>query len=157
MRKKLGIWIWAAAGLLVIAAAIVTARASAAQEAPARIAHSNKALRGHWGFSSSSGVLLPPASPQPVPAAGIGRIFFDGDGGCSITSVANFGGQVSRLVSSSCKYFVAADGMGRAEAVFPNAPVPDAFPVEFIVVDQGREIRFLNTKFIVGTFTAQRQ
>jgi hypothetical protein len=74
-----------------------------------------------------------------------------------VTSVANFNGNVAKLTSSSCTYSVDPSGMGNAEAVFPGAPVPGPIDVSFVIVDRGREVRFLNTNFILGTFTARRQ
>jgi hypothetical protein len=145
----------------VIAAALavgLTARRSTASDAIVEGEQfSNRSVTGHYGFNSSLGWLLPPASPQMVPAAGMGRVTFDGEGHCQVASVANFNGNVAQLVSSSCTYSVDPDGMGTAAAVFPGAPVPGPIDVSFVVVDRGREIRFLNTNFILGTFTARRQ
>jgi len=92
-----------------------------------------------------------------VPAAGMGKVVFDGAGQCQVTSVANFNGNIAHLSSSSCTYSVDAGGMATAEAIFPGAPVPGPVDVSFVIVDRGREIRFLNTTFILGTFTARRQ
>jgi len=136
----------------------LTARRSTALDAIAEDEpFSNRSVNGHYGFNSSLGWLLPPASPQAVPAAGMGRLTFDGDGHCQVTSVANFNGNVAKLSSSSCTYSVDPSGMGTAEAVFPGAPVPGPIDVSFVIVDRGREVRFLNTNFILGTFTARRQ
>jgi len=145
--------------VLAAASAIaLTAHKSAAADAAGdEELFSNATLKGHFGFNSSFGELLPPAAPQPVPSAGMGRITFDGEGHCSVVSVSNFGGTAVRLASSSCTYSVDADGMGTSEAVFPGAPVPGPVTVAFVIVDHGREIRFVNTQFIVGTFTARRQ
>jgi hypothetical protein len=133
-------------------------RKSAAADAPGQgESFSNRTIKGHYGFNSSLGWLLPPAAPQAVPAAGMGRIVFDGEGHCEVTSVANFNGNVAQLASSSCSYSVDPSGMGSAEAVFPGASVPGPVDVSFVIVDRGWEIRFLNTTFILGTFTARRQ
>jgi len=153
---------YSAAALVAVVAAMsavgLTARRSAASDAIGEEEEfSNRTVKGHYGFNSSLGWLLPPAAPQAVPAAGMGRITFDGDGSCQVTSVANFNGNVVHLASSSCTYSVGPDGMGTAEAVFPGAPVPGPVDVALVVVDRGREIRFLNTTFILGTFTARRQ
>jgi hypothetical protein len=146
---------------LVIVAALavgLTARRSTASDATGEDEQfSNRTVTGHYGFNSSLGWLLPPASPQMVPAAGMGRVTFDGDGHCQVTSVANFNGNVVQLSSSSCTYSVDPTGMGTAEAIFPGAPVPGPIDVSFVIVDHGREIRFLNTNAILGTFTARRQ
>ncbi len=81
---------------------------------------SNRSIKGAWGFNSYSGVLVPPAVPEATPATGLGRAVFDGHGGCSVSSVINLGGTISRLQSSSCTYSVDANGFGRSEAVFPG-------------------------------------
>ena len=74
-----------------------------------------------------------------------------------MSAVANINGDSIRLDSSSCTYALNPDGTGTSEAFFPVAPVPAALPVAFVIVDRGQEIRFMNTRFIVGTFTAKRQ
>ena len=38
-----------------------------------------------------------------------------------------------------------------------GTPISGPIPVAFVIVDGGQEIRFMNTKYIVGTFTARRQ
>jgi hypothetical protein len=141
----------------VLALGLTTRRSAASDAAGEEERFANRTIKGHYGFNSSLGWLLPPAAPQAVPAAGMGRITFDGDGHCEVASVANFNGNVARLASSSCTYSVDANGMGTAEAIFPGAPIPGPVDVSFVIVDHGGEIRFLNTTFILGTFTARRQ
>ena len=140
-----------------LALGLTTRRSAASEAAGEEEQFSNRTVKGHYGFNSSLAWLLPPAAPQAVPAAGMGRITFDGDGHCEVASVANFNGNVARLLSSSCTYSVDPSGMGSAEAVFPGAAVPGPVDVSFVIVDCGWEIRFLNTTFILGTFTARRQ
>jgi hypothetical protein len=41
--------------------------------------------------------------------------------------------------------------------VVRGAPVAGPVTVAFVIVDHGREIRLVNTQFIVGTFTARQQ
>lgn len=145
---------------VVVAAALalaLTARRSAADAVADDEQFSNRTVKGSYGFNSSLAWLLPPAVPQAVPAAGMGRVVFDGNGICQVTSVANFNGNIVHLSSSSCTYTVDADGMGSSEAVIPGAPGSGPVDVSFVIVDHGREIRFLNTSFILGTFTARRQ
>jgi len=118
-------------------------------------------LKGYYGFNSSYGVLVATGPNQPVvpalPFAGMGRIFFDGDGGCTVSSIGNLNGQSISSTSSSCVYSVNPDGTGTAEAVFPGTPITDPIPIAFAITDGGNELRALQTKFIVGTFTARRQ
>jgi hypothetical protein len=141
----------------VMALGLTTRKSAAFDAAGEGEPFSNRTIKGHYGFNSSLAWLLPPAAPQAVPAAGMGRIVFDGEGQCEVTSVANFNGNVAQLASSSCSYSVDPNGMGSAEAVFPGGSVPGPVDVSFVIVDRGWEIRFLNTKFILGTFTARRQ
>lgn len=146
-----------AAAAVFLALGLTPRRSVASEAAGEEEQFSNRTIKGHYGFNSSLGWLLPPAAPQAVPAAGMGRITFDGDGRCEVVSVANFNGTVAQLTSSSCSYSVDPSGMGSAEAVFSGAPVPGPVDVSFVIVDRGWEIRFLNTTFILGTFTARRQ
>jgi hypothetical protein len=122
---------------------------------------SNRSLKGSYGFNSSYGLLVATAPNQPVvpplPIVGMGRITFDGDGGCNVTSIANLNGQSSPSTSSSCSYSVSPDGIVTSEAVFPGTPIADPIPIAFVITDGTNEIRATFTKFIVGTFTARRQ
>jgi hypothetical protein len=119
---------------------------------------STRSIKVSYGFSTNGfGMLLAPTAPQPVPAATLGRIVFDGSGGCSITVWANLGGQTTQAQSGTCSYTVNADGTGTNEATFPGSPIVDPIPIVFVIVDDGREIRLLNTGSIVSTITAKRQ
>ena len=118
---------------------------------------SNWSIKGSWGYNSSFGLLLPPTVPEPLPFAGMGRMHFDGRGGCEVSALGNLNGQTIPSTSSSCTYTVNPDGTGSSEAVFPGTPISGPIPVAFVIVDGGREMRFMNTKYIVGTFTARRQ
>jgi hypothetical protein len=163
MTKRIG---HVLAGAGVLAAALVatgwTARSlSAGDEVEPRGGHdghgfSERSIKGTWGFNTEVGYLLPPAVPQPTLSAAIGRVTFDGHGKCEVSNLVNLDGEEMFFTSSSCTYSVAPDGTGRADAVFPGAPIPSA-PVAFVIVDRGRELRFVNTKYVVGAFTARRQ
>lgn len=117
-----------------------------------------RSIKGSWGFSTNGfGMLLAPTAPVPVPAATLGRIVFDGDGGCSIRLWANINGQTTFTQSGTCSYTVNPDGTGTNEATFPGSPIVDPIPIVFVILDEGREIRLLNTGSIVSTITARRQ
>jgi hypothetical protein len=119
---------------------------------------STRSIKGSFGFSTNGfGMLLAPTAPQPVPAATLGRIVFDGNGGCSISLWANIGGQTTQAQSGTCSYTVNPDGTGTNEATFPGSPIVDPIPIVFVIVDDAREIRLLNTGSIVSTITARRQ
>ncbi|WP_163992348.1 hypothetical protein [Pyxidicoccus caerfyrddinensis] len=119
--------------------------------------YNNRSLQGVWGFSSSFGMFLPPGGGPPVPSVGVGKVSFDGRGGCSVTTVVNINGQTMTNQSSSCSYSVGPDGIGTSQAVFPGSPISDPVPVTFIIVDQGRELMAINTRFLVGGITFRRQ
>jgi hypothetical protein len=133
-----------------------TAKRSAASGDDDGKGFSNASVQGQWGFGTSLGELVS-GPPQPLPTAAVGRIFFDGAGGCQVQSITNTNGVTTRLDSSLCTYHVGPDGFGTSEATFPGSPFTDPVPVAFVIIDHGREIRFVVTKFIVGTFVAKRQ
>ena len=122
---------------------------------------SNRSLKGYYGFNSSYAALVATGPNQPVvpapPFASMGRLFFDGQGGCTVSSVGNVNGQAIPSTSSSCTYSVNPDGTGTSEAVFPGTPIADPIPLAFVITDGGNELRAVVTKFIVGTLTARRQ
>jgi len=122
---------------------------------------SDRTLKGTYGFNSSYSVLVATAPNQPVvpalPFASMGRISFDGQGGCRVSSIGNVNGQSVPSTSSSCSYSVNPDGTGTSEAVFPGSPIADPIPIAFVITDGGNEFRAVLTQFIVGTFTARRQ
>jgi hypothetical protein len=146
--------------LLAVAAAaaglMLTTKRSAASDTDDDKGFSDASVRGHWGFGTSFGELVS-GPPQPLPTTAVGRIFFDGAGGCKVQSVTNVNGVTSKLDSSQCTYHVDPDGFGTSEATFPGSPFTDPVPVAFVITDHGREIRFVVEKFIVGTFVAKRQ
>jgi hypothetical protein len=74
-----------------------------------------------------------------------------------VSTFANINGDTQRLDSSTCTYVGQPGRHGTSDAFFPTAPVPGPVSVAFVIVDRGQEIRFMNTRFIVGTFTAKRQ
>jgi hypothetical protein len=139
------------------AALALAARPSHGDEDGPGEAFSARTIKGDWGFVGSVGRLLPPTVPKEVSTTGLGRIHFDGEGGCSVSSIVNVDGQTMTLHSSTCRYTVNADGTGTSEAVFPTSPIAEPLPVAFVIVQKGREIMFENTRFIIGTFLAHRQ
>lgn len=119
---------------------------------------SEKSIKGHYGYSGGTGFVVPPAVPDNIPIIGLGTVYFDGEGSCQVTSLVNFAGNVlGPLHSASCYYTVDANGMGTSVAVFPDAPFEPESPVHFVIVDKGKEIRFINSGIIVGGFVAKKQ
>jgi hypothetical protein len=148
---------WLVASLTVVGVGAVTVAARATNDDDNDRGFSNHSIKGAWGFNSSFGMFVPPTVPERVPFVGMGRIVFDGNGGCVVSSLGNLDGQTIPSTSSSCSYKVNPDGTGTSEAVFPGTPIAGPIPVAFVIVDHGREMRFMNTKYIVATFTARRQ
>jgi hypothetical protein len=152
-----------AGGILVALAAVgVVANQVLAQDddrggAGVSASFSNRSIKGAWGFSGGLAYGVPPGFPQPLPLVAVGRLTFDGVSKCSVENVVNVNGQASRFKSRTCHYSVTPDGMGTAEADFPDAPVPGSVPVAFVITDNGKEIRLINTNFLVASLTARRQ
>jgi hypothetical protein len=102
MNKTRTIWT-AVVTLTLAAAAALTARASRADDDErGEGGFNNRTIKGDWGFVTTLGRLLPPVVPQAVDTAGIGRIHFDGDGGCAVSTVTNVDGHSAAFHSSTC-------------------------------------------------------
>jgi hypothetical protein len=167
MRRRTNAW-WIKVAVFVgpIAVAAVVASTSLAwseRDDGSRGGHgfSARTLKGSYGFNSSFSMFVATGPNQPLvpalPFASMGRIVFDGQGGCLVSSIGNANGQSIPSTSSSCSYIVNPDGTGTSEAVFPGTPIADPIPIAFVITDGGDEFRAVVTKFIVGTFTARRQ
>jgi hypothetical protein len=145
----------AIAGTVAIRASAASDRDDGAGERST--AFSRHSIKGAWGFSGGLSYGVPPGFPQPLPFVGVGRVVFDGEGGCSVENVVNVNGQTRRFRSKSCHYDVESSGFGSAEADFPDAPVPGSVPVAFVITDHGHELRLIDTNFLVASLTARRQ
>jgi hypothetical protein len=146
---------YAMAGFLLTAFFALAALPPDAGADSSKAEFSERSIQGTWGFSGESGMVVPPAVPQPVPTAAMGIVVFDGKGGCSVTSTVNVNGTIlGPLTSLTCTYSVNADGTGTSVAEFAGQPLST---VAFVIVDRNREIRFINTTPIVAGFTARRQ
>jgi hypothetical protein len=164
-RQSSAWWIRASIFVGVIAVAAVLAGTSFAwneRDAGSRgHGFSARSLKGSYGFNSSFSMFVATGPNQPVvpalPFASMGRIFFDGEGGCTVSSIGNVNGQSIPSTSSSCAYSINPDGTGTSVAVFPGTPIADPIPIAFVITDGGDELRAVFTQFIVGTFTARRQ
>ena len=169
MKRHSSVW-WIRAGIFVgvVAVAVVAAGRSFAwderddgRRGGGGHGFNNRSLKGYYGFNSSFSMFVASGPNQPIvpalPFASMGRIFFDGQGGCQVSSIGNVNGQSIPSTSSSCVYTVNPDGTGTSDAVFPGTPVADPIPIAFVITDGGDEFRAVVTKFIVGTFTARRQ
>ena len=161
MKRRTSAW-WIKVSAAIIGLAAVLAGTSFAGNDDGNLARfSNKSLKGAYGFNSSFSMFVASGPNQPLdpalPFASMGRIVFDGKGGCTVSSIGNVNGQSVPSTSSSCSYIVNQDGTGTSEAVFPGTPIADPIPIAFVITDGGDEFHAVVTKFIVGTFTARRQ
>ncbi len=124
----------------------------------ARDGYSNASLRGAWGFSAD-GVIVPPAVPMPTHAVAVGLMRFDGKGACSISDTINIGGMAAGVdtprESIDCSYHVRPDGTGTITAQFVGEPFP--VPLSFVIVDGGREFRWIRTDLGIASGVAKRQ
>ncbi len=139
---------WLLGGLLA------AALAAGAPQTLAKKGFGDDSIEGTWGFSAL-GTLVPPAVPAQTPAAAVGLMVFDGEGGCIIDDTINIGGASFSRVSSSCVYAVDANGTGAIEATFPGDPGPT--PLSFVVVSDATEIRFIRTDLGVASGVARLQ
>lgn len=126
--------------------------------AAGRQGFTDKTIKGSWGFSAS-GTILPPALPTATPAAAVGVIEFDGNGGCTFTDQINIGGAAIPATgfrtSISCGYGVNSDGTGTISVSFLDDPAPT--PLTFVIVDNAKEFHFIRTDAVVASGTAKRQ
>jgi hypothetical protein len=153
MTKRFG---YGVIGIAVAVAAVVGVRSSFAHDDDGgQPRFNNRSIKGFWGFNAPVSYAIVPGGP--VPFVALGRVFFDGEGGCTVENVVNFNGQTTRFKSATCSYSVTADGFGTSNADFPTAPVPGSVPLSFIIVDKGRELRAIDTNFLVASFSAVRQ
>ena len=111
---------------------------------------SEKSLKGAYGLSAFGSI-------GGAPASAIGRIVFDGDGGCSETAILNVGGVATPLatVPGGCTYTVNPDGTGTIDADFGPG---GAFSANFVIVDNKKEFRFIvSGPTVVAEGVAKRQ
>src|SRR6478609_969353 len=166
MKRQASAW-WIRAGVFVGVMALVAVMASSSfawnehDDGSRGHGFSKRSLKGAYGFNSSFSMFVASGPNQPLvpplPFASMGRIVFDGEGGCTVSSIGNANGQSIPSTSSSCTYTVNPDGTGTSDAVFPGTPIADPIPIAFVITDGGDEFRAVVTRFIVGTFTARRQ
>lgn len=117
----------------------------------------NHTIQGIWGFSSGVGFIVSPNNDMPLPLVGAGTVMFDGEGYCRVSTTVNLNGtKIGPITSDSCTYSVKPDGTGTSIAYFSNPGTPESSAVSFVIVDYGKEIRFINTDALVGSFTAKR-
>ena len=145
--------------------ALLAVSISTALFAPAAIAGDNddnrgpfteRTIRGSWGWTGD-GNLVDPVTGQAVHSVGLGIVYFDGYGGCEVTSSVNINGNPQGpITSTSCVYSVNPNGTGQSVATFSDPPFEGDAPVTFVIVDKRKEIRFIQENQFVVTFVAKR-
>lgn len=155
MKRRLIAAIVAIFGLAIVGIGTILVPSTSAA---GRQAFTDKTVSGIWGFSAS-GTIVPPALPSPTPAAAVGIIEFDGNGGCTFTDQINIGGtaipSTGFRTSAFCAYGVNSDGTGTISVSFPSDPAPT--PLAFVIVDNAKEIQFIRTDAGVASGVAKRQ
>lgn len=118
----------------------------------------NRTIQGTWGFSSGVGFIGSPNTGMSSLIVAAGVVTFDGKGNCEVTPTANIDGTLFGPVKSdSCTYSVEPNGTGSSIAFFSEPGAPESSAVSFVIVDHGKEIRFINTDALIGSFIAKRQ
>jgi len=138
----------------VMLSVFLIGQASVVASAHADSEFSAESIEGVWGFSAA-GTIVPPAVPAATPAVAVGTMTFDGDELCSISDTINIGGQVMSRTSMECTYIVNADGRGSILAEFPGDPGPT--PLDFVIVNDEEELRFIRSDLGVASGVAKRQ
>jgi hypothetical protein len=114
----------------------------------------NDDLDDSWGLSAS-GTITAEGLPFPLgtPLFAVGRVTFDGAGGCTAIDQVNIGGTILPAPASfrttagdgSCTYTVNADGTGFMSVTFgPSQPLPGTIDITFVLVDDD-VLRFITT------------
>lgn len=97
-------------------------------------------LRGGYGLTFQgfgTRGTVPAAIGAFIPAAGVGVVDFDGEGGNTLVETTSFGGLIGPL-SSTGTYTVNPDCTGTLDA-------PGAATWNFVIVHDGRQILAINT------------
>lgn len=114
----------------------------------------NDDLDDSWGLSASGtitaeGLQFPPGTPLIA----VGRVAFDGGGGCTVIDQLNIGGIIlpdptsfrTTTGDGSCTYTVNSDGTGFMSMTFgPSQPLPGTIDITFVLVDDDA-LRFITT------------
>jgi hypothetical protein len=114
----------------------------------------NDDLDDSWGLSASGtitteGLQFPPGTPLVA----VGRVDFDGGGGCTAIDQLNIGGIIlpaptnfrTTTGDGSCTYTVNSDGTGFMSMTFgPSQPLPGTIDITFVLVDDD-VLRFITT------------
>ena len=117
MNKHIGYFLAGAGCLLsALSATALTARSAAASDDAGASGHAFQiaGIKGHWGFNSDLGLLLPPVVPEPVSTSLWAASSSTEKGGCSTYLLTNTNGDTVAYDSSSCTYSVNRDGIGTA-------------------------------------------
>lgn len=154
MSAKRNVWRWPAALVAMLAAVVLAAMLSVtvADDDGFNLG----TFEGDWGFSGDGWLVTD--APPGIPIAGVGIISFDGEGGCVVTGTTHLFGVVFDANSVACIYTVDPDGTGTSTAEFPPLPgiANNVISTAFVIVDDARELRLMQTSLIVSGFEAKR-
>lgn len=158
MSAKGNVWRWPAALVAISVAVVLVAMPSVmvADDDNDDDGFNLGTLKGDWGFSGDGWLVTD--APPGIPIAGVGIISFDGEGGCVVTGTTHLFGVVFDANSVACIYTVDPDGTGTATAEFPPLPgiASNVISTAFVIVDDARELRMMQTSLIVSGFEAKR-
>jgi hypothetical protein len=102
-----------------------------------------RTVRGRYGFTVTGTQFFPPPAP-PLQAATVGTIEFDGRGGFTGSDIASFSGQVfSRTLTGTYSVHGSCTLDATLEVLTGTPGLRFSFSA--VIVDQGREILFIQT------------
>ena len=125
----------------------------------------NASIEGSWGFHAFGNNV-----GTGIPIVAVGRIIYDGKGGCEVRDTVNFDATGSPLVpgplgisrvSSECDYHTEPDGSGAVHIQFfgPDAHgAIDEVHLAFMIEDKGDFMRLVRTDQVaIAQGTSSRQ
>ncbi len=128
-------------------------------------AFTDASIEGSWGFHAFGN-----NTSRGVAIVAVGRIIYDGKGGCEVRDTINFDAQGSTAappptgisrVSAGCDYHTEPDGTGTVHIDFsgPGANgAPDNVHLAFVIEDRGNFMRLVRTDQVaIAQGTSSRQ
>ncbi len=135
-------------GIVVVAVLSLFAGLTTAQQARQ---WNNMALFGGYAFQLTGTICFPAGTPLAVmngPFAANGRILFDGQGLAHLQNISNFNGQITPGDIDGT-YSVNRDGTYKLVLSLLLNGIPATVTYEGVIVDEGKEARFIQSGFSV--------
>ncbi len=149
MKRQILLVVSLAAVFSVSTLFFVSAGPSSAQ---AQTVCSNSTLKGAYGagFSAflSTGDTTAPGMSGHIPASGVARYVFDGNGNLSGKATVNLNGQFVTDFTVSGNYTVDSDCTGTMSGFFNGNP----FNLAFVIVDNGKQLKYIAAEIGSVTF-----